>query len=124
MKLASLVGVRLFDPDSERLASHIARTGQEASQSMLIADQDHLSRVSSCLEAAAHFHLSREEALDLVQHQLACIIEHWDSICDEAGLSAVDRSYLWRRQFFNPFAFDDLNGDAAQLRTMADEARG
>jgi serine/threonine-protein kinase HipA len=100
------------------------RTGQEASQSTLIAGQDQLSWVSSCLEAAAHFHLRREEALELVQHQLACIIEHWDSVCDEAGLSAVDRSYLWGRQFLNPFAFDDLSGDAAHLKVMADEARG
>jgi serine/threonine-protein kinase HipA len=100
-----------------------ARTGQEATQSMLIAGQNHLSRVSSCLEAAAHFHLSREEALEMVRHQLACIIESWDSVCDEAGLSAVDRSYLWGRQFLNPFAFDDLDGDAIHLKTMADEAR-
>jgi len=100
------------------------RTGQEASQSMLIAGQDHLSRISSCLEAAAHFHLSREEALELVQHQLTCIIENWDSVCDEAALSPVDRADLWGRQFLNPFAFDDLSGDATHLKTMADEARG
>jgi len=100
------------------------RTGQEASQSMLIAGQDRLSRVSSCLEAAAHFHLSREDALEMVHQQLACIIENWDSVCDEAGLSAVDRSYLWGRQFLDPFAFDDLSGDAAHLKVMADEARG
>lgn len=28
-------------------------------------------------------------------------------MCDEAGLSEVDRNFLWRRQFFNPYAFID-----------------
>lgn len=49
---------------------------------------------------------------------------HVTGVCDEAGLRAVDRAYLWRRQFLNPFAFDDLSGDAAHLTTMAEEARG
>jgi len=99
------------------------RTGQEASQSMLIAGQDHLSRISTCLNAAGHFHLSREEALELVSQQLTCMIEKWDGVCDEADLSEVDRACLWGRQFLNPFAFDDLSGDAAHLKTMADDAR-
>lgn len=100
-----------------------ARTGQEASQSMLIAGQDHLSRISTCLDAAGHFHLSREDALDMVRQQLTTLIENWDSVCDEAALSQVDRAYLWGRQFLNPFAFDDLSGDAMHLKTMAEEAR-
>lgn len=99
------------------------RTGQETGQSMLIAGQDHLSRISTCLDAAGHFLLSREQALGLIECQLIGVIEHWESVCDEAGLSAVDRAYLWGRQFLNPFAFDDLSGDAAHLKTMADEAR-
>jgi serine/threonine-protein kinase HipA len=28
-------------------------------------------------------------------------------VCDEATLSVVDRELFWRRQFLNPFAFDD-----------------
>jgi serine/threonine-protein kinase HipA len=26
-------------------------------------------------------------------------------MCDEAKLSKVDRNFLWRRQFLNPYAF-------------------
>ena len=99
------------------------RTGHEASQSMLIAGQDHLSRISTCLEAVRHFLLSREQALELIEHQLTIIIHHWENVCDEAELSVVDRSYLWGRQFLNPFAFDDLTDDAAHLKSMADEVR-
>ncbi|MGB5252671.1 MAG: HipA domain-containing protein, partial [Sedimenticolaceae bacterium] len=99
------------------------RTGNEATQAMLITDQDRMSRISTCLGAAGHFLLSREEALAIVEHQLTTLIAHWDSVCDEAALSPVDRAFLWGRQFLNPFAFDDLAGDAAQIKTLADETR-
>ncbi|KGE03801.1 HipA domain-containing protein [Pseudohaliea rubra DSM 19751] len=99
------------------------RTGREASQAMLIAGGDRMSRLSSCLNAAGHFLLSREEAVAILERQLACIIGQWDAVCAEAGLSETDRAYLWGRQFLNPYAFDDLDGDAAGLKVMADTAR-
>ena len=34
------------------------------------------------------------------------IAQLWDGICDEAELSMIDRSYLWRRQFVNDYAFE------------------
>ena len=99
------------------------RTGNEATQAMLITQQDRLSRISTCLGAARHFLLSREEALGIVEQQLTTLIAHWDSVCDEAALSPVDRAFLWGRQFLNPFAFEDLTGDAARIKALADEAR-
>jgi serine/threonine-protein kinase HipA len=30
----------------------------------------------------------------------------WGVVCDEAGLSEVDRVFLWGRQFLNPFALE------------------
>lgn len=99
------------------------RTGNEASQAMLIAGDNRMSQVSSCLQAAAHFLLSREQAIAIVESQLACIIEHWDAVCDEAKLSPVDRTFLWGRQFLNPYAFDGLDRDAVHLKAMADRAR-
>ena len=89
---------------------------------MLITDQDRMSRISTCLKAARHFLLSREQALSIVEHQLKLLIAHWDSVCDEAALSPVDRAFLWGRQFLNSFAFEDLTGDAARIKTLADEA--
>ena len=99
------------------------RTGHECSQAMLIAGEDRMSRVSSCLNAAGHFLLSREEAVAIVEHQLVCIIGHWHAVCAEAGLTDTDRAFLWGRQFLNPYAFEDLDGDAAGLKAMAAKAR-
>jgi len=99
------------------------RTGHEASQAMLISGNDRMSRISSCLNAASHFLLSRGEAVAIVEDQATSIIENWDTVCDEAALSAADRGLLWGRQFLNPFAFEDLNSDAADLKAIADRAR-
>ncbi len=37
-------------------------------------------------------------------HPKKTLREHWDSVCDEAQLSEVDKNLLWGRQFFNPFS--------------------
>ena len=100
-----------------------ARGGNEATQGMLIAGGNRMSRVSSCLEAAHHFLLSREEALSIVVHQVSVIGENWSRVCEEAELSKTDRSLFWGRQFLNPFAFDDLENDAAPVREVAREFR-
>jgi len=100
-----------------------SRTGNEASQAMLIAGNDRQSRISSCLNAAGQFLLSRARAIEIVNRQLTCIIDQWDTVCAEAALSVTDRAFLWGRQFLNPFAFEDLDGDAAHLKIMADRAR-
>lgn len=100
-----------------------SRTGREASQGMLIAGEDRMSRLSSCLNAARHFLLSREEAVAIMEHQLTTMIGQWGAVCAEAGLTEIDRAFLWGRQFLNPYAFEDLDGDAAGLKAMADAAR-
>jgi len=100
-----------------------SRTGQEASQAMLITGDDRMSRISSCLNASAHFLLSRDQAIAIVEHQLTSIIDHWNAVCAEASLTDTDRSLLWGRQFLNPYALEDLDGAAAHLKTTADTAR-
>jgi serine/threonine-protein kinase HipA len=99
------------------------RTGNEASQAMLITGQNNLSRLSTCIDAAGQFLLSREEATQIAADLLGAIAAHWDAVCDEASLSPADRGYLWGRQFLNPFAFEDLKDDMAYLKTMADGVR-
>ena len=99
------------------------RTGREATQAMLIAGENRMSRISSCLNAAGRFLLSRPEAMAIVEHQIRCISEHWDAVCTEAGLTEADRAFLWGRQFLNPYAFADLDGGAAGLRRLADTLR-
>ncbi|MGB0713066.1 MAG: type II toxin-antitoxin system HipA family toxin [Gammaproteobacteria bacterium] len=85
-----------------------ARTGNEASQAMLIAGNDRSSRLRTCLSAAADFHLSAERAASLVETMVASIAGNWDRVCSEAGLSEADRRLLWRRQFLNPSVFEGL----------------
>lgn len=98
------------------------RTGNEASQAMLISDNNNMSRVSSCLDAAAHFLLSKEDAITIIETQIQCILDNWKAVCDSANLNEVDRSLLWQRQFLNPYAFDDLSGDAESLKILAENA--
>lgn len=98
------------------------RTGHEASQAMLIVGDNRMSRISSCLDAAANFLLSHLEAIDIVEGQLSCIIANWHAVCDEVSLTETDRAFLWRRQFLNPYAFEDLEGDAGYLKDIVDRS--
>jgi serine/threonine-protein kinase HipA len=85
-----------------------SRSGNEASQAMVISGENRMSRISACLQAARHFLLSEKEAVAIVEHQISAIVENWNAVCEEAELSETDRTLLWGRQFLNPFAFDDL----------------
>ena len=73
---------------------------------MMIAGNNNLSQLKSCLEAAHHFLLSQEEAHSIFEIQETVIQENWDMICNEAQLSEVDKRLLWRRQFLNPFSIE------------------
>ena len=99
------------------------RAGQEAGQAMLIHDDINLSRISACLNAAHNFLLSEKQAVEIIENQIRIIAEHWTETCDEAAFSEVDRNLFWGRQFLNPFAFNDLEGKAASIKTLADEVR-
>lgn len=81
------------------------RSGNEASQAMLIAGGDNLSQLAVCIRAAAAFQLSKAEAIALMLRQITAIRDHWAAVTTEAGLSEVDRRLLWRRQFLNSYAF-------------------
>lgn len=82
------------------------RTGNEASQAMLISGRNNLSRLSTCLEAAHHFLLSKDTARAIFDRTIETIERHWQEVCDEADLSEVDRRIFWRRMFLNPFSLD------------------
>lgn len=84
-----------------------SRSGQQASQAMLIVGADRSSQMATCIAAASSFLLGREEAIAIVNHQVNIIGYEWQAVCDEADLSEVDRALFWRRQFLNPFAFID-----------------
>lgn len=80
------------------------RTGNEASQAMLISGNNNMSQLKSCLEAASQFLLSKDDARAIFGHLIESIEKHWDSVCEEAELSEVDRKLFWGRQFLNPYS--------------------
>ena len=80
------------------------RTGNEASQAMLISGDNNLSQLKTCLEAANHFLLSEENAHTIFAHLTETIEQHWGTVCDEAEMSEVDKNLLWGRQFLNPYS--------------------
>ncbi len=80
------------------------RTGGEATQAMRIHEDSRLSRLDVCVDAAASFHLSPEAARTIVDHQVQTIRERWDETADEACLTTAERTFLWGRQFLNPYA--------------------
>lgn len=82
------------------------RTGREASQAMRIAGERNLSRLDICVESAAIFGLSTEEATQIIEHQINIIKNQWESVCDECDLHDTDRKLLWRQQIFNPFSVE------------------
>ncbi len=84
------------------------RSGGEATQAMLIVGDNRYSQLTTCIEAAYHFKLSEDVAMEIIAHQKSVIETNWDTVCDEAKLSEVDRRYFWHRQFLNPYAFEGL----------------
>ena len=80
------------------------RTGNEASQAMLIYGNNNLSQLKTCLKAAHNFLLSENDARMIFGNLTETIEGQWDAVCDKAELSEVDRKMLWGRQFLNPFS--------------------
>ena len=87
-----------------------ARTGNEASQAMLITSTSRRSTLAACMEAAPNFLLDKHAATDIIGHLLEAVRSEWDSTCDEARLTAVDHTILRERVFLNPFIFEGSDG--------------
>ena len=84
------------------------RTGNEASQAMLIFGTNRMSRLDVCLSAAKNFLLDGYEAKEIIDAQIKTMRERWNAVCDEGDVSETDRRLWWGRQFFNPYAFEGL----------------
>jgi serine/threonine-protein kinase HipA len=50
--------------------------------------------------------LSSRDAEPLIAFQVETIRTRLDAVCDDAGVSEVDRRLLRTRQFLHPFAFE------------------
>jgi serine/threonine-protein kinase HipA len=83
------------------------RTGNVQGQAMKILGDNNASQFKTCLAAAQNFLLSKEEAYGIFEHQKSVIEQNWQSVCDEAELSVVDRRLFWNRQFLNPYSVEE-----------------
>ncbi len=90
-----------------------SRSGNAASQAMLIVGDNRTSTLATCLEAAPNFQLSGKAAKDIVARQIGAIRDAWDDICEEAALTEVERNLFGQRMFLNDYIFE---GAARGLR--------
>jgi serine/threonine-protein kinase HipA len=92
-----------------------SRTGNEASQAMLIMGNKRMSTLATCLEAAPQFQLDAKSAENIVIAQIEAIRESWEEACKEAVLSEIDRRLLGTRIFFNPYIFEGAPASIARM---------
>lgn len=79
------------------------RSGESAAQAMAIdRDGSRESRFSVCLNAAPIYHLSRSDAQEIIDHQVAIITEQWDEVAEAARLTRAEQQQMWQRQILNP----------------------
>ena len=90
-----------------------SRSGNVASQAMLVVGENRASTLETCLEAAPNFQLSHKAAKDTIARQIATVRDGWDDICNDAALTEVERKLFGQRMFLNDFIFE---GAAEGLR--------
>ncbi len=94
-----------------------ARGGGETSQAMMIgADGFRMSQLAGCVKRASTYMLTEREAGELIDHQVEVIKREWDEVCDRGRMTEVERSFFWRRQFLNPYAFEGYSSAPVQSR--------
>ena len=92
------------------------RTGNEASQAMLITGDDRMSRLTACLAAAPNFLLDTRAAEDLIADQIERLHAAWSEVAEEAALTNIDRAVLTGRAFLNPFIFEAASPRLSRAR--------
>jgi serine/threonine-protein kinase HipA len=99
------------------------RTGNEATQAMLIKGENRMSTLATCLSASTDFFLSEDEATALIEGQIDAIAQNWASVCEEAALSPVEARLFAGRQFLNPYCVQGLGKQHKALTARFEDAR-
>lgn len=92
-----------------------ARSGGEATQAMLIYDNNRYSQLKECLLASSQFLLSKAEAIEIIEQMANTVCNKWVDVCAEAELSEIDKNLFKTNQFFNPYAFQNLDSESVHL---------
>lgn len=99
------------------------RAGNEATQAMLIKDENRMSTLQNCLTAAPDFLLNDEEAKAIIENQFATIANEWKKLCEEAKLTETDRKLFAGRQFLNSYCVEGLGAEHSALLEGFEAAR-
>ncbi|TVS19767.1 MAG: type II toxin-antitoxin system HipA family toxin [Gammaproteobacteria bacterium] len=91
------------------------RTGNEATQAMLIKDENRMSTLAGCLAAAHAFLLGADDAAKIIAEQITTIAAQWESICARAKLTGTDQKLFAGRQFLNAYCIEGLTAHQALL---------
>jgi serine/threonine-protein kinase HipA len=84
------------------------RSGGETTQAMAIGRSGYkMSQLVGCVDNASEYFVSRVEARAVIDNQLTVIEATWNEVCDMGGLTQVERTALWGRQFLNDYALYD-----------------
>jgi serine/threonine-protein kinase HipA len=87
-----------------------SRSGNEATQAMLIRESNRTSKLSTLLAAAHVYGIEDTEAVSLIEHQLTTIAEYWPEVCAQAELNGSEKTLLSTRQFLNDYSIDQIDG--------------
>lgn len=99
------------------------RTGNEATQAMLIQGENRMSTLQNCLVAAPDFLLNDEDAKHIIEAQLSTIASQWDEHCEDARLTRIDRKIFAGRQFLNRYCIEGLAATHGSIREGFEAAR-
>lgn len=81
------------------------RSGETSAQAMAFdRDGTRDSSFAACLNAAAVYGLTAQQAREIIDHQVAVIRAQFDEAADHARLTAAGRAFLLGRQILNPHA--------------------
>lgn len=100
------------------------RTGNVATQAMLIKGQDRSSTMEACLNAAMDYQLTETQALTVIEDQIATIAENWAATCDAAKVTPTDKALFAGRQFLNGYCLSGVEDRHKGLRDVFHQAVG
>ena len=89
------------------------RTGNVASQGMILWGRDRMSRLVGCVRSGTAMGLGREVAMEIVEGVVETVRKRYAEVAEEAGLGSVAARRMMGRQFLNPYIFEDWKARAA-----------
>lgn len=61
------------------------------------------------------FQLDEESARDIINELKTHVEDNWPEVCDEAGMTAIEREQLWQRAVMNPYCVQGKVGAVGPL---------